>query len=143
MSEFPPDRQTEMSPMQIRQILDEELHLFRLILKETDDYVGDLDRFSLTHLTELLQRRKQWIDELLLLETRRQVLNYHPLEDFKQEISDILHALITIDAQLMDFLKMRKQAVIKDLAQITDNKSRSPGGRSLKENMRIIDLVQE
>ncbi len=143
MSEFPPDRQTEMSPMQIRQILDEELHLFRLILKETDDYVGDLDRFTLTSLTELLQRRKRWIDELLLLETRRQCLNYHPPVDYKQEISDILHALITIDAQLMDFLKMRKQAVIKDLAQITDNKSRSPDGRSLKENMRIIDLVQE
>lgn len=143
MSEYPSDRLSEMDSGQIQQILDEELQLFRAILKETDDYARELDRLSLNRLTELLQHRKKWIDELLLLETRRQYLNYHPPEEYKQELSDILHTLITIDAQLMDFLKMRKQAVIKDLAQITDNKSRSPKGNFLKGEMQIIDLVQE
>lgn len=127
----------------VRSLLNEEVQLFRTVFQETSEFVRDLDRFSLKRLTQLLQSRKQWIDELKHLETRFQYLNYPSPDDFKTEITQILNALVLIDAQLLDFLKMRKQAIIKELVQITDNRNRSPNRCSLKDGPRVIDLMQE
>ncbi len=128
----------------IREVLTEELRLFRTIFSETNQFVEDLDNFSVSHLMTLLENRKRWIEELKLLKTRRNSLKIDSQEDIKKDISNVLCSLISIDAKILDLLKSKQKEIIKDLVKITDNKHRNKKSRSFKSlESKVIDIMQE
>jgi len=129
---------------EVCQLLNEELSLFRTIFRETSKFLDELDRFSVSRLLALLHNRKEWIDELMLLENRRENLGADSDQDYKKEVSDILRSLVSIDAKIFDLLKSRKQEIIKDLSKIADNRYRSRKNRSLNlGKSKVIDVLQE
>lgn len=129
---------------EVCQLLNEELSLFRTIFQETSKFLDELDRFSVSRLLTLLHNRKEWIDELMLLENRRENLGADSDQNYKKEVSDILRSLVSIDARIFDLLKSRKQEIIKDLSKIADNRYRSRKNRSLNlGKSKVIDVLQE
>jgi len=127
-------------------LLKDELDLFKRILSETNEIAGHIDDISVDTILNLLNARKQWIEELALLEDKRTALSVNSprSESLIREITDITKELIAIDAKIFDYLRIKKENVIKDLVKIADNKNRSKNNRYLRsKSSRIVDIVQE
>ncbi len=127
-------------------LLKDELDLFKRILSETNEIAGHIDGISVDTILNLLNARKQWIEELALLEDKRTALSVNSprSESLIREITDITKELIAIDAKIFDYLRIKKENVIKDLVKIADNKNRSKNNRYLRsKSSRIVDIVQE
>ncbi|MCD6205198.1 MAG: hypothetical protein J7L22_06005 [Candidatus Marinimicrobia bacterium] len=136
-------KQTESIVMNL---LKDELDLFKRILSETNEIAGHIDGISVDTILNLLNARKQWIEELALLEDKRTALSVNSprSESLIREITDITKELIAIDAKIFDYLRIKKENVIKDLVKIADNKNRSKNNRYLRsKSSRIVDIVQE
>lgn len=136
-------KQTESIVMNL---LKDELDLFKRILSETNEIAGHIDDISVDTILNLLNARKQWIEELALLEDKRTALSVNSprSESLIREITDITKELIAIDAKIFDYLRVKKENVIKDLVKIADNKNRSKNNRYLRsKSSRIVDIVQE
>jgi len=136
-------KQTESIVMNL---LKDELDLFKRILSETNEIAGHIDDISVDTILNLLNARKQWIEELALLEDKRTALSVNSprSESLIREITDITKELIAIDAKIFDYLRIKKENVIKDLVKIADNKNRSKNNRYLRsKSSRIVDIVQE
>jgi len=136
-------KQTESIVMNL---LKDELDLFKRILSETNEIAGHIDDISVDTILNLLNARKQWIEELAPLEDKRTALSVNSprSESLIREITDITKELIAIDAKIFDYLRIKKENVIKDLVKIADNKNRSKNNRYLRsKSSRIVDIVQE
>jgi len=136
-------KQTESIVMNL---LKDELDLFKRILSETNEIAGHIDDISVDTILNLLNARKQWIEELALLEDKRTALSVNSprSESLIREITDITKELIAIDAKIFDYLRVKKENVIKDLVKIADNKKRSKNNSYLRsKSSRIVDIVQE
>ena len=136
-------KQTESIVMNL---LKDELDLFKRILSETNEIAGHIDDISVDTILNLLNARKQWIEELALLEDKRTALSVNSprSESLIREITDITKELIAIDAKIFDYLRIKKENVIKDLVKLADNKKRSKNNSYLRsKSSRIVDIVQE
>lgn len=135
----------ERSDSGIRALLTDELELFRNLFRETNEFVNHLDSVSVESVMTLLNVRQSWIEELLMLESKRKA-GVTRLENqaIRREITSIARSLVAIDAKLLDFLKIKRQEIVKDLSKLADNRNRNRRNRSLRyEEPTVIDIVQE
>jgi hypothetical protein len=128
----------------IRELLTDELELFRNLFRETNQFVNHMDSLSVESVMNLLNSRQEWIEELLLLEKKRKLAGSVNDQKIIKEITAIANSLIEIDVKLLDLLRNKKQEIIKDLSKITDKRSKNRKGRTLRyNNSSIIDIIQE
>ena len=130
----------------VMNLLKDELDLFKHMFSETNELASHLDDISVDTILNLLNARKQWIDDLVLLENKRNTLSVNSprTKRLLKEITAITRELIAIDAKIFDYLRLKKDNIIKDMVKIADNKSRSNQERYLRlKSPRIVDIVQE
>lgn len=137
------DRMNENS---VQDFLLQELELFKSLLAETKNFIRSSEDIKGISILELLETRNAWIEELEHLESQRRRVSQQNVEHnlISHEISMIAHSLIEIDARILDLLKSRKEKIIKEMINITDNNIQYRRRRSLRvEKPKIIDVRQE
>jgi len=128
----------------IRELLTDELELFRNLFRETNQFVNHMDSLSVESVMNLLNARQEWIEELLLLEKKRKLAGSVNDQKIIKEITAIANSLIEIDVKLLDLLRNKKQEIIKDLSKITDKRNKNRKNRAMHcNNSSIIDIIQE
>jgi|GEM_PF-1778886 len=128
----------------IRELLTDELELFRNLFRETNQFVNHMDSLSVESVMNLLNSRQEWIEELLLLEKKRKLAGSVNDQKIIKEITAIANSLIEIDVKLLDLLRNKKQEIIKDLSKITDKRNKNRKSRAMHfNNSSIIDIIQD
>ena len=128
----------------IRELLTDELELFRNLFRETNQFVNHMDSLSVESVMNLLNARQEWIEELLLLEKKRKLAGSVNDQKIIKEITAIANSLIEIDVKLLDLLRNKKQEIIKDLSKITDKRNKNRKSRAMHyNNSSRIDIIQQ
>jgi len=97
----------------IRELLTDELELFRNLFRETNQFVNHMDSLSVESVMNLLNSRQEWIEELLLLEKKRKLAGSVNDQKIIKEITAIANSLIEIDVKLLDLLRNKSRKSLK------------------------------
>jgi len=126
-----------------RQLLEQELQCFQLIMKRTQDILDESDSTSLNIILDLLDARDIWISELKALEERRGRLKLRDpgavILDLQERIAQHAKSLVVTDAKLLDILQIKRTGVVKELGKLAENKDEVERTKRRNQEPRLID----
>jgi len=134
-------------PNNLESVLKLELDYFNSVLSISEKVVKQVESLPISVLTEMVDYRKEWIEKIQKLETRRKEMDSDPKntneKKYIKSISRLASKLVKIDDKIYKNLEQRKMEYVEKSAAISGQKKYSGKQVNNISNQPKINIIQE
>ena len=128
--------------------MQQELEILTQVADSTRQVLSDEPSLTMESVSDLLDRREDWISMLKRLRTLRATMGDQPGTsetdlELRAQIRSVSNMICDMDEKLNKFMQRRRMQIVKDLSGFADINSRRASEKKGKfQGARLIDIRQ-